>query len=371
MLIKASKGLFYLMAITFSHYVLSNEAPEPTDFEKHYQTYLADKTPFGIGVRDCGWTAPGGFGENIKLVDVEMAWNTFHEAFPPLFFTYGTLLDNFFARSHGTGALGLVAAKNDGKYARGIIGLFKGKGAQIGYASVCPSKDCSPDVAMAIQKAREAVGKGGVIMIEYSMMGPKIWDEAKCPCGGQCNYLPVEYDQPVYDAIKEAIDKGVTVVEAAANGVVDLDNPIYENKFNRNRDSGAIIVAAADAPGQPLCFTNWGSRVDVHGPGTFVGSLGGFGLYSNGGCKECENHYYSFTFGGTSSATAIVAGVAGLVQSVAIAKLGKPLGPRQLRELLVKTGTPQQNGDKHIGPLPNLCKLIPELKSLQGAHVER
>jgi hypothetical protein len=47
----------------------------------------------------------------------------------------------------------------------------------------------------------------------------------------------------VFDSIKTATAPGKIVIEAAGNGSMNLDHPIYENAFDRDfRDSGAIIV---------------------------------------------------------------------------------------------------------------------------------
>ena len=55
----------------------------------------------------------------------------------------------------------------------------------------------------------------------------------------------------------------------------------------------------------------------------------------------------------------MVAGVAALTQSIAIAIHGAPFDPEDLRALLVSTGTPQAAGDsRHIGPQPDLRRLL-------------
>ncbi|WP_251033121.1 hypothetical protein [Bacillus sp. ISL-7] len=67
------------------------------------------------------------------------------------------------------------------------------------------------------------------------------------------------------------------VEEAARNGAENLEDEIYQNKFNRShRDSGAILVGAgAPPPGtygrnygpdrSRLEFSNYGAIVDVQG----------------------------------------------------------------------------------------------------------
>ena len=78
----------------------------------------------------------------------------------------------------------------------------------------------------------------------------------------------MEYDQADFDAIRSVTARGIIVVEAAGNGSMNLDNPIYERRFSRAvQDSGAITVGASDGGGSLVtaCFSNHGSRVDAHG----------------------------------------------------------------------------------------------------------
>ncbi|MEK8019087.1 MAG: S8 family peptidase [Candidatus Parabeggiatoa sp.] len=354
----------------------------PTPNFEAMQRYL-DSPPFGIGASDCAWTVPGGRGSGVKIVDVEMAWNTTHEDLPALFFTYGTPVNDLASRSHETGVLGELVAVNNGFGVTGII-----SNAKAGYASVCSPKygeNCLPpdmkqsprarqkasfNVADAIIHAAKAVGEGGIILIELQFPGPKT-DSCETSCLKEsCGYVPVEYWTAIFHAIQHATKNGVIVVEAAANGSSNLDDPIYNGYFDRKvQDSGAILVAASDTtPALPACWTNWGSRIDLHGWGSDVTTLGctiPFPPYCKplfDGGNHDENRFYTANFSGTSSASPIVAGAAGSAQGIARAVHGKPLEPLALRRLLVETGTPQQPSDKHIGPLPNLCRLIPLIK---------
>ncbi len=336
----------------------------PTPNFEDMQTYL-DSPPSGIGASDCAWTVPGGRGSGVKIVDVEMAWNTNHEDMPALFFTYGTPASDSDSLNHGTAVLGELAAVNNGFGVTGII-----SNAKVGYASICSqqsAKSCL-NVADAIIHAAEAVGEGGVVLIELQFPGPKI-DSCETSCLKEsCGYVPAEYWKGIFHAIQHATTNGVIVVEAGANGSSNLDDPIYNGYFDRKvQDSGAIVVAGSDpTPGVPACWTNFGSRIDLHGWGSHVTTLScmtpeGCQPLFDGGDND-ENRSYTANFSGTSSASPIVVGAAGSAQGIARARYGKPLEPLTLRSLLVETGTPQQPSDKHIGPLPNLCRLIPLIK---------
>ena len=124
------------------------------------------------------------------------------------------------------------------------------------------------------------------------------------------------------------------------------------------RDSGAIIVGAGGSPlgGNNLArlwFSNYGSRLDLQGWGENVVTTGYGDLYTG----ASKNEWYTSNFGGTSSASPIVAGAATVLQAVVKARTGTPLSPESLRQLLVSTGTPQV-GTQHIGPRPDLREAI-------------
>src|SRR5262249_3490197 len=124
-------------------------------------------------------------------------------------------------------------------------------------------------------------------------------------------------------------------------------------------DSGAIMVGGstwnfpykrADVGFEGSCF---GSRVDCFAWAENVMTYDNFfGMEG-----------YTSDFGGTSAASAIVAGAALLVQGVAQVKLGHRLDAEELRDLLADTtpgvNTPSDNPpvDK-IGVMPNLKRII-------------
>ena len=182
----------------------------------------------------------------------------------------------------------------------------------------------------------------------------------------------MEFWDDVFEVIEIASARGVVVVEAAGNGAEDLDHEAYGGKLDRRkRDSGAIMVGAG-APAvdgwtdrSRLDFSNHGSRVDVQGWGRMVATLDYGDLQ---GCDAAQRKYTDL-FGGTSSASPIVAGAALLVESVVKTEKGCPLSPRDLRALLVETGSPQTDGPhgsakQHIGPRPDLSGAIERARAL-------
>jgi PKD repeat protein len=287
------------------------------------------------------WTQTGGTGAGVKIVDIEGGWQTTHEDLPTLFHTGGTNSTDLDWRNHGTAVLGELVAKTNGLGMTGIAYQ-----AQAGYESII-----SNDLANAIVNAAAATGTGGVVLIELHTPGPA--SSSPCTCNQpQCYFVAMEYYQAYYDAIASATANGVAVVEAGGNGSTNLDDPVYTNIFNRSvRDSGAIIVAASNSYDRnPTCWTNWGSRIDIHGWGEDVATLG-YGYLYNGGSADS---WYIAYFNGTSSASPIVTGAAASVQGRSLATVSSSLSPLVLRDLLKSTGTPQVPGAKNIGPLPNL-----------------
>lgn len=320
--------------------------PTTPNFELD-QGYL-DPAPIGIDAR-YAWTIPGGRGNGTSIVDVEFAWRTTHEDLPPLFYTGGTQTTNLASRNHGTAVLGVMSAPSNGYGVTGIANQ-----ASVGYESAVGGI-----TADAITDASIAAGPSGIVLIEIHFPGPST-PASSCDCSlNQCDFVPVEYFQANFDAIESATANGTIVVEAGGNGATNLDDAVYGGLFNRNvRDSGAILVGASTPTDRvPTCFTNYGSRVDVHGWGEGVATLG-YGVLFNG--NGDEDQFYTDGFSGTSAASPIVTGAASSLIGVALA-FGQPYGYRsstEIRQILRDTGTPQAADARQIGPLPNLREAI-------------
>src|SRR5205085_1729721 len=171
--------------------------------------------------------------------------------------------------------------------------------------------------------AASALGAGDGMLIEQHTPGPGTGLSCPCNCS-QWEYVPMEYYQESFDAIRRATARGIIVVEAAANGSQDLDRSIFGGRFNRAlRDSQAILVGASGAgDGMVACFSSSAHRIDVYAWGGGVVTLG----YGDGASapppfnNTAIPRHYTGGFGGTSSASAIVAGA---VISVQGARLGQ------------------------------------------------
>ncbi|TMQ14101.1 MAG: hypothetical protein E6J91_16455 [Deltaproteobacteria bacterium] len=323
------------------------DAPPATASFTASQGYV-NAAPTGIDARYAR-TVQGGAGLGVKVIDIEGGWNFSHEDAPPIFIALGTTSSG----DHGTSVMGEIAAVENGYGMTGAASDVK-----FGVSSVInPPPGGGPasySVARAVNAACPNLAAGDVMLIEQHLPGPSTGQTCVCNCG-QFEFVPVEYFSAEYDAIHTATSLGINVVEAAGNGSMNLDAAVYGGAFNRAvRDSGAILVGAGTSYGgrAPECWTNYGSRVDVHGWGDSVATLGGGSLAMVGGAGDA-NQFYSNSFSGTSSASPIVVSAVADVQGARIAHGLGVATPAALRSLLVSTGT-AQTGTNHIGPLPDL-----------------
>jgi len=215
--------------------------------------------------------------------------------------------------------------------------------------------------------AIDALQEGDIIIIELNAPGPRYDFQVR---SDQKGYVCLEYWQDKYDALQYAWAKGIIVVEVAGNGWEDLDNYIYEDRFDTTfRNSHAIMVGAGAPPSgnfgvlnSKVELSNYGERVNLHGDGQEVFTTG-YGTYWDG--DGDQNQHYIANFNGTSAAVPIVAGALACVQGYYKETFGVPMTADYARDLLIATGSPQQ-GDTtgfHIGPKPNLAAAMPAITS--------
>ncbi|MEK6304176.1 MAG: S8 family serine peptidase [Acidobacteriota bacterium] len=333
---------------------------------ERFQAYL-DPAPLGMDVR-YAWTLPGGKGENVKIVDIELNWNVQHNDLSAAISDAFILVrgvdrlpddnQNQANINHGTAVLGELVAAPDGI---GVTGIAHG--SRIGLINPLTS-GTTPDVAGAIRRATSKLDPGDVMLLELSVAGPRF-----DPFTGK-GLAPIEFQPDIFTAIKDATSSGIIVVESAGNGFEDLDHSAFAGLFDRNkRDSGAIIVGAGRPEGDIYGSgpdrtrteeSNFGSRVDLQGWGRAVVTCG----YGDRRFEQGPNNWYTIDFAATSAATAMVAGAAAVLQSIVKQRGRAPLTPDELRRLLVSTGTPQTgNLGEHIGPRPDLRAAIAGLDS--------
>ncbi len=313
--------------------LLTGERDTP-DFSG-YQGYLND-APEGVGA----WSVagvPGAYGSTVSVMDIEGAWLWTHEDLPAPLAELGGAVESLSWRNHGTAVLGEIRGSDNGCGVRGIA-----PGCAVGGSSIEEQS-----VADAILNAAAAVEAGDILLIELHAPGPN------SNGSGQYGYLPMEFWQDNFDAIRTVTALGRIVCEAAGNGAQDLDDAVYMNLFDRDlRDSGAIMCGATHGSEfWPAEFTNYGDRVDLHGWGYYVATCAYGGLQ---GEPLPEEEWYTEGFSGTSSASPIVVGAVASLQGMVESAYGFSLDASLVRQILVPTGTPQEEPGRHIGPRPDL-----------------
>ncbi|MGB0715702.1 MAG: S8 family serine peptidase [Phycisphaerae bacterium] len=329
-------------------------ATVPPDLQPN-QGYLEPSTS-GINA-PCMWMLPGGTGTLVKIADIEYSWNANHGDLPVVTLLGPPPVDPFLDNNHGTAVLGELVGIPDGT---GVTGGSHDSQAYFIAANTLGGYN----VASAITTALTTLTAGDVIVIEQQTAGPNFKGN------GQDGLVPSEWFFPVYNAVTTAVGNGVIVVAAAGNGAEDLDAPEYNSghaPFAPGNYSGAIIVGAGGSPSSlsgdraRLAFSNYGSRIDLQGWGESVTTTG----YGDAYDTEGVDLYFTNEFGGTSSATPIVAAACATVQSAYKNATGSVLSPSALRTALVSTGSPQLPGTfpalQNIGPRPDASRAIVQL----------
>lgn len=347
-------------------------APTTNNFTAQ-QGYL-DAAPGGIGARSA-WASYNNIrGNGIRLADLEYGWNVDHE---DLRLTTGSLFninrdDDFLAgcRDHGTAVLGEIIGE-DNNY--GVTGIAN----QVELTIASDNSSVTNRVSVINDVATNRLRMGDVMLLEQQVFARANQNLRAPACVTQGELLPVENEAAIRAAITTATANGIIVVEAAANGGLNLDNVITQG-------SNAIIVGAgtSTSPHNPLCFSNYGARVDIQGWGENVVTTG-YGSINNPFTQPTTpvpvNQRYTSSFSGTSSASPIVAGAIASINGYFKSTLasvgngntsgtGRVLNANVMRALLRNTGTPQgtTNGVgipiadtlHNIGPLPNIGEAL-------------
>jgi len=350
-----------------------DESPAPPSSNPDYplQTYLEPPAtaprpaPQGGIDAEFAWIQPGGTGAKQKIVDLERGAKLDHEDLAARNIQTLHGINAKPDRPHGARVLGVVAAVDNTK---GGIGIAYNVD-EVAYTCQVLSGggvDRPNAVLAAIehftQPGEDPVGR--VLLLEVQLnpltgAGGVVW-----------SWMPMETALADFEVILLATSLGIVVVEPTGNGSNNLDafQEAAGSKFVLSRshpgdfkDSGAIMVggSTSDYPYIPAIVgpgqgTGFGSRVDC------------FAWAEN--VRTCdmdpltEQDTYTSTFGGTSSAAAIVAGAALLVQGVAEAgPLGHRLGPGEMRALLsdpnINTRSANYGVDL-IGVMPNLKRIL-------------
>ena len=323
--------------------------PETPDFSG-LQIY-PEAAPDGFGVT---WARswPGGAGAGVTVADLEYGWTAGHEDLIAADAAETWGFDSGEYAFHGNAVLGILFAGDNGY---GVTGLVPEATPMV----IFPYVDADTyDIAAAIAGATTLLDPGDVLLIEQ---------QAKSQ-GEKC---PVEVDQAVFDAISLAVAKGIIVIEPGGNGAQNLDDPKWGGLFDRAvRDSGAVMVGGGVPPGKDDPARSWdsqnggsyGARVDVQGWYSDTVTVGtGTAGYNDLFFPDSDpNQAYTARFGGTSGASAQVAGVAAALSAIHLHLHGAPPDPLLVRSWLVAFGTPQPSYDAAtpIGPQPDLGRAL-------------
>ena len=313
--------------------------------------------PIGIDAR-FAWTRFGGDGTGVRVVDLEADWRLDHEDIVDAAPTHiqGRRSGVASEIDHGTGVLGLLVG---GDNAVGGVGVVPRATAQV--ASDRRAADGTQDLndallllAVGLQQSPTAV-----LLLEEQLGSDTRGDPLR----------PVESDPALNGLIRGIVGSGITVVEAAGNGGLDLDlfaTP-QGHTSTRANDTGAIMVGAGldpagvfpcgAQPRQRASFSNHGARIDCWATGLGITTSSSVGA-------NAPTRSYTNAFGGTSGASAIVAGAAVALHGMANAA-GQPLTPIEARALLSDPAlnTPSAvPGRDRIGVMPDLAAIVGALQ---------
>lgn len=287
------------------------------------------------------WQVAGGAGDGSRVTDIEYGWRLDHEELLTArirkFSVFGSPTPK--QVDHGTAVAGIVVGADNGV---GTIGIVPNAGFEL-ITVVRGEVDWSG--ASAIEFAADNLGAGDVLLLEITVpFRPVIEPE-----------ILVEFSHSSQDAIRRATQRGITVIEPAGNGGVNLDAFPFlaHTRPESRRFSGAIVVGAgefnpATRKWSRATFSSFGSRVDCFAAGSNIRAPS----------SAATNAYQDFA--GTSGASAIIAGVAASLQAMTLESSGAVLAPADVRRLLrsASLGTlPEDPLGAGIGAMPDLRRI--------------
>lgn len=300
------------------------------------------------------WQIAGGAGDGVRIADIEQGWRLDHEELLTARITKRSVFGapNADDIDHGTACAGIIVGGDNGVGSVGVV-----PNADLDLVTT-KRADGDDNLASAIAVAARHLTRGDILLLEAALN----FFEVPRPEDGHPDIL-VEFEPAVQLQIRLAVGRGITVIEPAGNGGVNLDQfPFLAHTRPESPTfSGAIVVGSAQDTEPPSGnwhrISSFGSRVDCFAAGTKIQSPAGAGT----------DTYQEF--GGTSGASAIIAGVAASLQAMtkAASKGSEVLAPADLRRLLRSAllGTlPVDPLGAKIGPMPDLRRIV----QAQGLH---
>lgn len=320
-----------------------------TPFFEPQQSYL-DAAPAGLGFHPAS-AVLGAQGHPTQIIcHIEGAWYFDHEDIPQLRTDriLGSRRFYWFDiptwRDHGLGVVGILSAARDTKGVRGMVPRSK-----LYVCSLINGHGNAVSLATANAGPGDVFTSSAVQAVFYR---------------GKGYHAPLDLVQDAYDAIRNAILKGVVITLAAGNTNADLGTKeIFGTRYlPESTPSGAIIVGATFGSEMTrVGWSNFGKAVVANGWGAKVWTCGyGHAFWSP---EAPDQRSYTHVFGGTSAAAPQVAGVVAAIQSAAMRHFGKPLRPSAVLAAIERYGTPIQGG---IGVRPDLLATMRGLGIIGG-----
>ncbi|OEJ98930.1 hypothetical protein A8C32_07005 [Flavivirga aquatica] len=331
-------------------FICNSIAQTPNSTDK--QDYLLDKVkPNVIGINIKHAWNNNIYGQGIKVAVVSHNWNLNHKDLSsPRLVRLSPIVSKTINSTkkinHDTTTLKMLFGQNDFDFTGAVhkvdsvyCSTTEREITFSGLSSLITRLD------LAISKAINKLDKGDVLILEEQTLDPS------------GKLAPIDYNIIVWDLIKKATDSGIIVVATAGNGSENLDAPEFEEYRNRG-DNGIILVGSGTRKGRYRTSTsNYGSPIHLQAWGDNSAFSLGYGeTYANG-----DN---ATQFSKTSFATPIVASAVIALQSYAKEVHGIILPPKQIRNILIETGT-KSNATEHIGPLPNVKRAFEKLDELK------
>jgi hypothetical protein len=298
--------------------------------------------PFGVDAI-YAWQVAGGTGQDVTVADIENGWRLDHDELVSARITQRSVFGSADV-SHGTAVASLLVGADNGV---GMIGVAPNARMEL----LTNDRGGFSSTAAAITLAVAQLRAGDVLLLEvahpfFPTPTPDIL---------------VEFDPAVQAAITLATKRGIVVVEPAGNSRVELDKfPFLAHTRPGSPtfvDSGAIVVGEAERTSTfewDRGDSSFGTRVDCF-------AQGGDNLHA---ATDTAHDAYTDQFGGTSGASAIIAGVVACIQGVTRALTNEALASADIRNLFRNPdlGTQPVNGAAAlIGVMPDLRKVMQSL----------
>lgn len=276
----------------------------------------------------------------VTVVDVEQGWARELMSFPiPTLLGSGV---NHSEKSHGANTVNVLKGRStDSDLLQGLAGNAKILTGSIWKRVGLRIREKTEEQLVEIFTHPE-VKRGDIVLLEIQTYLRKR--------GG---YLPIEAEPALLHLITYAVANGVIVIEAAANGSIDMGDLIkttlydlvprsrLQSVLDNMKKHSAIMVGAIGAGSGSRNISNYGQRVDCYCYGEVVNTF------------HSEGSGY-LQFSATSLASAIVASLAARIQMAAKSS-GRSLLPSEMRSML------KSDTDGHSDPeiFNNFIRRIP------------